>query len=268
MKPKFLNNGGLNFLHEYDVESFQNDGYLLLKGFIHKATISQILFETRDLFLAALDYHKITSAKPSHEELDGLLYQLFEQHPETFINCAKHAQHLFGLWELACSRNLRTVMTDLGLELPNICTRPVFFFNNPKLAKDPIYHTVPAHQDWASMKGSQDSVVIWVPLGNVPKELGALEVVPGSHKEGLIVDRYEHGFGLVDRYSDDDFISVETEAGDALVFSSYLVHRSGKNITDRVRWSCHFRYNNMKHPEYGGRSFNQNYIYMPKSKVE
>lgn len=266
MKQKFLNAGGLNFLEQDQVESFQKNGFLLLNGFIHSANIAQLCFEVRDLFTPALMHHGIAKAKPSWDELDGMLYQLFEQQPAAFINCAKHAQHLFALWELACSRNLRTTMLDLGLELPTICTRPVFFFNNPKLAKDPIYHTVPAHQDWASMEGSQDSVVIWIPLCDVPKNLGALEVVPGSHKDGLITDRYEHGFGLVDRYGDEDFVSVETEAGDALIFSSYLVHRSGKNVTDRVRWSCHFRYNNIKHPEYAKRDFHQNYIYMPKSK--
>jgi len=94
------------------------------------------------------------------------------------------------------------------------------------------------------MQGSLDSIVVWVPLADVDFSLGALEVVPGSHKLGLLTTELINSFGKVDRFSDDDFISVEAAQGDALFFSSFLVHRSGVNTTDSIRWSCHFRYNN------------------------
>jgi len=42
-----------------------------------------------------------------------------------------------------------------------------------------------------------------------------------------------------------DFQPIEVQRGDAIVFSSFLVHRSGTNSTESIRSSCHFRYNNL-----------------------
>ena len=58
--------------------------------------------------------------------------------------------------------------------------RPVMFFNHPRLATQEFYWKTPPHQDWRSMQGSLDSVVVWVALVDVDAALGALEVVPGS----------------------------------------------------------------------------------------
>ena len=42
-----------------------------------------------------------------------------------------------------------------------------------------------------------------------------------------------------------DLKDVQLLAGDVVVFSSFLVHRSGTNSSPDIRWSCHFRYNNL-----------------------
>ena len=69
----------------------------------------------------------------------------------------------------------------LGLRFPNVSTRPVLFFNSRHLAEKEVYWKVSPHQDWRSMQGSLDSVVVWLPLCDIDVALGALEVVPQSH---------------------------------------------------------------------------------------
>jgi len=99
--------------------------------------------------------------------------------------------------------------------------------------------------------------------------LGALEVIPGSHLWGLITNHIEHGFGMV-KLSDDDekkFTALEVKQGDALIFSSFLVHRSGNNITDSPRWSCHFRYNDAKEQSFIERAYAHPYIYKPQEEL-
>src|SRR5258705_13247877 len=95
------------------------------------------------------------------------------------------------------------------------------------------------------MQGSLASILVWVPLADVAVKLGALEVVPGSHKYGLLTTEVINGFGKVDRFNDSDFTSIEAAQRDVLFFSSFLVHRSGVNATNSIRWSCHFRFNNL-----------------------
>ena len=51
---------------------------------------------------------------------------------------------------------------------------------------------------------------------------------------------YEKG---IDFINEDDFVSLEVEAGDMVIFSSFLIHRSGNNKTESIRWSMHYRYN-------------------------
>jgi ectoine hydroxylase-related dioxygenase (phytanoyl-CoA dioxygenase family) len=61
--------------------------------------------------------------------------------------------------------------------------------------------------------------------------------------------------------------SVEVERGDALFFSTFLVHQSGTNVTDRIRWSCHFRYNNLSEPTFVARGFPHPYLYRPQPEL-
>ena len=73
-------------------------------------------------------------------------------------------------------------------------------------------------------------------------------------------DGYGHLAEPVDRTS---FVPVPVARGDALVFSTFLVHQSGNNVTDGIRWSCHFRYNNVREATFVARALPHPYIYRP-----
>ena len=75
------------------------------------------------------------------------------------------------------------------------------------------------------------------------------------------------GIGRIDGLSDEQYQSVEVKAGDALFFSAFLVHRSGNNVTDSIRWSCHFRYNDLEEPTFVSRKYPNPYIYKPQQEL-
>jgi ectoine hydroxylase-related dioxygenase (phytanoyl-CoA dioxygenase family) len=103
---------------------------------------------------------------------------------------------------------------------------------------------------------------------DVDRKLGALEVLPGSHRWGLLPADMVDGFGhLRQAVSNDQFVAIEVEKGDALFFSTFLVHRSGTNVTDSLRWSCHFRYNNLAERTFLERGFPHPYIYRPQEEL-
>ena len=243
-------------------DKYFDNGYLLLKDFLDKEIVEKILQDAKSIFQLQFDYLNLDS------NFNENLKTLFKNHFQVFIDCGKQIQHLISLHKLSLDDKILTLINSLGIEKPNISTRPVLYFNHPDLAKEKSYHTVDAHQDWRSMQSSLDSLVIWIPLINIDKSLGALQIIPKSHLFGLKTNEVVNGFGMVDTdIYDDEFIDVEVKQGDILVFSSFLIHRSGNNSSGQPRWSCHFRYNNLKESTFIKRGFPHNYIYKPESEL-
>jgi ectoine hydroxylase-related dioxygenase (phytanoyl-CoA dioxygenase family) len=117
------------------------------------------------------------------------------------------------------------------------------------------------------MQGSLNAIVVWVPLAPVAKELGALEIIPGSHLGGLQESRQDEWYRHIEGLGDDQYKSIEMEAGDVLFFSAFLIHRSGHNVTDSIRWSCHFRYNDLDEPTFISRKYPNPYTYTPQQEL-
>jgi phytanoyl-CoA hydroxylase len=192
----------------------------------------------------------------------------FERDLSAFTNCGKHAQHLISLHALSLDPRIVAVLHDLGLASPSISTRPVLYFNSPRLARREVYWRLSLHQDWRSMQGSLDAVVVWIPLVDIDLALGALQVIPGSHRWGLLEAEMVDGYGHVKEEVDRSGLrSLEVRAGDALFFSAFLVHQSGTNTTESIRWSCHFRYNNLREPTFVERGFPHPYVYRPEEPL-
>jgi ectoine hydroxylase-related dioxygenase (phytanoyl-CoA dioxygenase family) len=94
---------------------------------------------------------------------------------------------------------------------------------------------------------------------------GCLQVLRGSHKIGRVDHRTtgeqvgadpERVAAAIDRF---ELVHCEMEAGDALFFHANLLHCSGKNDSDKPRWSLICCYNtrhndpigtNQRHPNY------------------
>ena len=122
-------------------------------------------------------------------------------------------------------------------------------------------YKAPWHQEYPAQFRSIDGIVFWSPLLEVTRDLGPVEVLRGSHREGLIrvhtrdprnpeksgayalileneeqhVDRYESAAPLM-------------RPGDVLIMDFLTIHRSGTNRTKRSRWSMQIRYFNFEHP--------------------
>lgn len=255
-----------------DIAAYKRDGFLILKRFFEPSRIEAIRREAREIFFRQIRAKGFTDrefAAVGEQEFNELLYRLFDEDVACLANCGKQVQHMISLHRLALDPAITDLLRGLGLGHPNVSTRPVLFFNHPRLAQKKVFHTVDAHQDWRSMQGSLNAVVIWVPLVDVDRALGALEVVPGSHRRGLQTDHLDGGFGMValDDAAQRNLVSVELAQGDVLAFSSFLIHQSGNNVTDAPRWSCHFRYNDLAEPTFVRRGYPHAYVYKPVEEL-
>lgn len=85
----------------------------------------------------------------------------------------------------------------------------------------------------------------WAPLLNGSrKENGTIEIAIGSHVEGIARQSWNEAEGratqiivdqeIIDKY---ETMHIEIDVGDLLLFSGYLSHRSGANVSKQHRYS-------------------------------
>ena len=151
-----------------DLEFYKKNGYLFLKDFFSNEEIKKVLDDAKSVFLRQFIEKKyLTNCNLediSEEVFNDFLYRLFDEDIECLSNSGKQIQHLISLHSLSLQSKVIELLKQTGVETPIISTRPVLYFNHPKLAKQKVFHSVDAHQDWRSMEGSLNSGVIWLPL--------------------------------------------------------------------------------------------------------
>lgn len=97
---------------------------------------------------------------------------------------------------------------------------------------------LPWHQDvsldWPTPV--QPELAIWFSLDEATAASGSLQVIPGSHRHGVIGRGHLLPSELESQYApDSQILTVETQPGDVLFFHAALLHRSGVNVSDASR---------------------------------
>jgi phytanoyl-CoA hydroxylase len=249
-------------------QAYNRDGFLLVKGCLPAAHVTAVKAEAQAVFVRQMRRLGLIAAGEFTEAtFMASMRAYFAADLEGFINCGRTCQRLIALNRLGLDELVLERVQALGVSSPTICTQPVIYFNSRYLAKTEVFYKYPPHQDWRSMQGSLNAMVVWIPLVDVDIPLGALEVIPGSHLWGLVDSQEDDWYRSIPNLEDEAFRSVEVRAGDALFFSSFLVHRSGNNVTEDIRWSCHFRYNDLDEASYAERKFVVPYIYRPQQDL-
>jgi hypothetical protein len=113
-------------------------------------------------------------------------------------------------------------------------------------------HTTPAHQDYLHIQGTEQTYTAWIPLGDCPRDLGSLIVMPGSHRAGVCSVHRAYGAGGVGIDTEAlpyGWAGSDFEVGDVVLFHSLTVHKALPNLSlDRLRLSVDFRYQPLSHP--------------------
>jgi phytanoyl-CoA hydroxylase len=98
---------------------------------------------------------------------------------------------------------------------------------------------LPYHQDGGTQwRLSEDPVItIWTALDDASVENGCVQIIPGSHKLGLLSER---GHTITPEQEaayarDEESVYLEARAGEAFFLHNFLLHRSGVNRIDRPR---------------------------------
>lgn len=109
----------------------------------------------------------------------------------------------------------------------------------------------PWHQDWAYWQEmSQRQVTVWFAIDESTRENGCIEVIPGSHKNGVIEHYHGEDYMIHEEQVDSNRVAfAEMEPGDALFFDVLTLHASAPNHSDKGRLCCIVDYDSEAKPE-------------------
>jgi hypothetical protein len=109
--------------------------------------------------------------------------------------------------------------------------------------------TTGAHQDRVHIGGAT-SYALWMPLGDCPREKGALAVAAESHTTGILKTKVGSGAGGMDIAVPipGTWVTGAFTAGDALIFRDVTVHKALPNLTREIRMSFDARFQPVSQP--------------------
>lgn len=120
------------------------------------------------------------------------------------------------------------------------------------------------HQDFPSVQGSLDGVVVWLPLVDVGRDNYPLEIIPRSHYEGVLPAKENNSSTWetdTSQYTEDDYLPVEVNVGDVVFMTLFTIHRSSQRGTaGQVRIALSTRFDNANEATFIDRCYPTAYI--------
>lgn len=232
---------------EKEREAYARDGYLVLKGALNIDALLEIRAEIMEIGKCIV----------------GPEFQ-FEKYDPQLVTPAKQSMlydrlhYLPSLSRLSGNKQLLALCRELGLNIPVLMGCCNMRYDRPNDTK----HLFEWHQDTLYLLGSVNAVTIWIPFGRVDMTHGTIQVIPGSHKQGIypfkkISDKkVEKDRPFLQRDLSIDYdvketpVTVDADFGDIVIFNQLLLHKSVANVSDKVRWTAQVRISDISSPEY------------------
>ena len=236
------------------ITDYNKNGYAILRNIVPPPRIDALLENIYKL------YRKYSTDYELDESEDPWKSEIFHK---KLIEFRKKDSKLFG----AIYDSLKTSLTLTQLVSDDVIVDNVAKFlcveSSDVSISEPMCrldvpndkrNTLEWHQERSFFPQNRDglhSLVCWIPLTSVTEEMGAIHISPESHTGGLITSAQnekkselstrqisvpeEH----VKKYED---LVVPVDAGDVVFFNMLLYHRSGINISDKVRFAVQSRF--------------------------
>ena len=253
------------------VEQFNHEGYLVVRGYLDPVEdLDPVMAEyagvldrlAEDLFakgvIKSTHADKDFSERLIHvcQESGKVLAQHFD-----FSLPQKNIQADTPIWTgpavFNVLRNPRVLDAIESLIGPEIYSNPVQHVRlklpeSRGIADEAgqlVQGATPWHQDNGVVlpeADETDMITVWSSLWDAPIESGCLEVVPGSHHDGLVTHcpLGAAGAGIpLKLIKQAEAVPLPMKRGDVLFLHRRMCHASLPNISNRVRWSFDLRYN-------------------------
>lgn len=248
---------------------FHENGFLIIRNFYSKKLIYKI---KKDIFEISKEIYKKYNKKFSTIKYNPDDFEYFvlksrnEKKSEVTSAIYDACKKLRGFYEIISNKKLLTIAEKLtGSKRLGIL--PGGFGVRIDYPKD-RYWKARLHQDYTSQLGSPNGIVCYTPLGNLTQKKGPVILYTGSHKKGVFETKINlNGLKKKQTY-DPYYIKIskkelkrykikylnlkETDLG---IFHFLLLHESGFNSSNKIRWSMVHRIFDFSHKQ----AINQDY---------
>ena len=245
------------------IESFQTDGFLVIKGFydlerdIHPIqegiyqVIGQVfkrhcLNDTRGNFTYEHFDEGYQDLIKINRTYGSEVYDAIKQIPAFIRLLGIHAHE-------SVFKQLRGTEAVPGIAAGGYGIR----IDNPGEAR----FSAPWHQEYPAQLRSLDGLVYWSPLVELTSEMGPVRLCAGSHLDGAVPvytrdpqnPEKTGAYALILQDEDNLVARYEQAApltgpGDLVIIDFLTLHASGFNAGERSRWTMQFRYFNFNEP--------------------
>ncbi len=223
-------------------ERMHRDGYLFVRGMLPNEILAELRKGFLEITREAGWVRKDTPLEDGIADLDGFCVE-----PEpAYMDVYAAMYGIEAFHALQHHPNIVTLLERMAGEpiLPHarIIARTIF----PQREA----YTTPAHQDFIPIQGTPETYTAWIPLSDLPFEMGGLQVAAGSHRQGVYDFKPSLGAGGIEITDplEGAWVSGPFEQGDVLFFHSMLVHKGLPNRSDRLRMSIDARYQRVSDP--------------------
>ncbi len=237
------------------IESYTKNGFAIVKNIVPAQRINSLLENIFNLFCKySTDCQELKNMeKPWNTELfHKKLIEFRQKDPESFGAIYDSLKTSLTLTQLVTDNKvvdfvakfLKIKPSDLSISEP-MCRLDVP--NDKRNALD-------WHQErsfFPQNRNGLNGLVCWIPLTDITEEMGPMHISPRSHAEGQLKlsNRTKKNTSyttqipvpeeFVSKYED---LAVHTNAGDAVFFNMLLFHRSGQNISNKIRIATQGRF--------------------------
>jgi len=218
---------------------YEEEGYLILGKLLSDEDLAALQLRIDDIMLgtASIDYDRILMQLDSTTGNYGDAGVQSKGFKGATLAYRKIQDLEFD--NLFCEYTERPIFREIcervhGPETPIACFRAMFM-NKP--AKQGT--KLPWHQDAWTNLDRQPEITIWTALDPATKANGCVEVIPGSHKMGLINPEHGSGFLTEEQATEictkDKVVYLELAPGEVALLHNWLLHSSDINHTDISR---------------------------------
>ena len=226
-------------------ESFERDGYLLVRGLLPQSEIAAL----RTDVLGVLQRHGWLS-HPGLADDRRVAPEMACVEPEPrFRKAYADVFRLERHHRLAHHPDILAVISAL-LDCADLLIHPRKSMRLIFPNRGVLDFSTPAHQDFPVIQGTPETITAWSCLHPCETPEGGLMVAEGSHLKGIYPLRLANGAGgleVADPLTS-AWRTAEFQPGDVLFFHSHTVHRSGQNVSDNIRLSVDYRYQRFSDP--------------------
>lgn len=226
------------------LKSYDENGFYVAKSLVSK----EIIDET----IVSIKRHFDNQLKLLNQNIPNDVYEsmklLHKVDIERYKKTAGTLWRKLSLYNLLHHENIQNfVKENFGWSDIVIPGGQVVHIQADSLRIPDGYFGLVTHQDFPSVQGSLDGFVVWVPLVDIDKNRYPLEVIPRSHKKGILPS-FENTNSAwevkPECYNESDFVPAVCEVGDVIFMSNFTVHRSSQKGDERLRLACSTRYDN------------------------